>query len=241
MRKYISNSIAVLVSLGLHSMVIFLLVSHWEPEKSPRKIAPPSYIQAKLIQLEAKATPKDTPKVKPKPKPQEKPTPKPKPKPVEKPKEKPKPVIKPKEVKPTIKPKSEPKKELSPKLNEKKLQQDLANALAAEEEFLIAQNDEQLADSYAAYVFERVAGNWNRPPSARRGMVTELLIQLVPTGQVISVRVVKSSGNEAFDRAAEQAVSKVGQFDKLKELSPRVFDKYFRQLRLVFKPEDLRL
>ena len=72
-------------------------------------------------------------------------------------------------------------------------------------------------------------------------MEVELLIQLVPTGQVISVAVLKASGNDAFDRSAEQAVHKAGRFDKLQELPPRVFEQYFRKLRLVFRPEDLRL
>ncbi|MEH6617386.1 MAG: energy transducer TonB [Porticoccus sp.] len=121
------------------------------------------------------------------------------------------------------------------------MEQALASALAEEEEFLVAENDAQLANSYSAYIFDRVAGNWNRPPSARRGMEVELLIQLVPTGQVVSVMIVQSSGNGAFDRSAEQAVHKAGRFDKLKELPPRVFENYFRKLRLVFRPEDLRL
>ena len=117
----------------------------------------------------------------------------------------------------------------------------MASALASEEEFLVAENDEQLASSYSVYIFERVAENWNRPPSARRGMEVELQIQLVPTGQVVSVLVIKSSGNTAFDRSAEQAVHKVGRFEKLQELPSRVFEQNFRNLRLVFRPEDLRL
>ena len=79
------------------------------------------------------------------------------------------------------------------------------------------------------------------PPSARRDMEVELLVQLVPTGQVISVVVVRSSGNAAFDRSAEQAVLKVGRFEKLKELPPKVFETYFRKLPLIFRPDDLRL
>ena len=232
--RFVSYSIAVLVSLAIHAFVIFLLVSHWGPEKSHKKVAPPKYVQAKLVELKEKAKPKPKPKAKPKPKPKPKAKPKPKPKP--KPKEKPKPKPKPK---PKEKPKPAPDPE--PEVDSQQLQQDLASALAAEEDFLVAENDEQLASSYSSYIFDRVAGNWNRPPSARRGMEVELLIQLVPTGQVISVAVVKASGNASFDRSAEQAVRKAGRFEKLQELPPRVFEQYFRQLRLVFRPEDLRL
>lgn len=234
--RFVSYSVAVLVSLAIHAFVIFLLVSHWGPEKSHKKVAPPKYVQAKLVELKEKAKPKPKPKAKPKPKPKPKPKakPKPKPKPKQKPKEKPKP-------KPKPKPKEKPKPAPEPEVDSQQLQQDLASALAAEEDFLVAENDEQLASSYSSYIFDRVAGNWNRPPSARRGMEVELSIQLVPTGQVISVAIIQSSGNSAFDRSAEQAVHKAGRFEKLQELPPRVFEQYFRQLRLVFRPEDLRL
>ncbi len=234
--RFVSFCVAILVSVGIHALVIFLLLGHWEAESSPKKVAPPKYVQAKLVELKEKAQPK------PKPKPQAKPKPKPKPKPQVKPKPKLKETPKPKpKPKPKAKPKETPKPAPEPKVDSQQLQQDLASALAAEEEFLAAENDEQLASSYTTYIIERLAGNWNRPPSARRGMEVDLLIQLVPTGRVISVAVIKSSGNAAFDRSAEQAVRKAGQFDKLQELPPKVFEQYFRKLRLVFRPEDLRL
>jgi TonB family protein len=228
--KVFSYSVATLVSIVIHALILAILIVQWEPEKSARKTAPPKYVQAKLIQMEEKAKPKPKLKAKPKSKP------KPKAKPKSKPKSKPK-------AKPNPKPKAKPKVEPTPvpKTDNQQLEQNLASALADEEDFLVAENEEQLASSYSAYIFERVAGNWNRPPSARRGMEVELLIQLVPTGQVVSVMISKSSGNPAFDRSAEQAVHKAGRFDKLKELPPWVFNDYFRKLRLVFRPEDLRL
>ncbi len=234
-----SFTVAVLVSLLLHSGVVALMVLHWEPEHKQRKVAPPKYVQAKLMTLEQKAKPQPKPVAKPKPapKPALKPTPKPKPKPVVKPAPKPtpKPVAKPA-------PKPTPKPVPKPQPDKKKLEQQLASALAEEEEFLAAANDEEVATSYHDYIFERIAANWSRPPSARRDMQVELLVQLVPTGQVISVTVVRSSGNAAFDRSAEQAVYKVGRFEKLQEIKdPRVFEKYFRRLSLVFRPDDLRL
>jgi len=122
--------------------------------------------------------------------------------------------------------------------------QALASALDSEDEFLADEQDVQLAQGYTDYIQQRIIANWNRPLSARRGMETILSIQLVPTGQVVGVSVLKSSGNEAFDLSAQQAVKKVGRFDKLQQLSrqsPAVFEQNFRQFQLVFRPEDLRL
>lgn len=104
-----------------------------------------------------------------------------------------------------------------------------------------AHSDSELANSYIAQITRVIQNNWSRPPSARNNMEAELALQLVPTGEVVSVRVITSSGNAAFDRSAEKAVLKVGRFPELQKLPSRVFEKYFRSLHLVFRPEDLRL
>ena len=122
--------------------------------------------------------------------------------------------------------------------------QALASALDNEDEFLADEQGEQLAQGYQSYIQQRIIANWTRPLSARRGMEVILVVKLVPTGQVVGVSVLKSSGNDAFDLSALQAVKKVGRFDKLQELSrqsPTVFEQNFRQFQLVYRPDDLRL
>ena len=124
---------------------------------------------------------------------------------------------------------------------QQEMEDQFSEALAEEEEFLEAETAAEQAQSNVALISSRIEQNWSRPPSARRGMTCELLLQLVPTGKVVNVSVVKSSGNSAFDRSAEQAVKKAEQFPELKDMPPQVFERYFRQLRLVFNPKDLRL
>lgn len=120
-------------------------------------------------------------------------------------------------------------------------QQQLDRALAEEAEFFEEQQAQQVAQSYVDVMAQRIENNWSRPPSARLGMQCVLEIQLVPTGQVVSVTVVESSGNSAFDRSAEQAVKRIDRFEEIQGMPSQVFESQFRQLRLVFKPEDLRL
>jgi colicin import membrane protein len=141
------------------------------------------------------------------------------------------------------KPKPKPKKVSKPKLQEdrEEIKRHVPDALEAEKQLALDQDNEKLTASYSAYIMERIEANWNRPPSARRGMEVALIIQLVPTGQVINVTMVKSSGSEAFDRSAQQAVHKVGRFERLQQLDAQAFEKNFRKLRLVFRPDDLRL
>ncbi|WP_157960399.1 cell envelope integrity protein TolA [Marinimicrobium alkaliphilum] len=124
---------------------------------------------------------------------------------------------------------------------EREARQRLDDAMAREEEFLDAQRAQTLAQSYVGQIAARIEQNWSRPPSARRDMEVELLIQLVPTGRVVNVTVTRSSGDAAFDRSAEQAVNRVERFTEVQDMPTDLFERQFRQLRLVFKPEDLRL
>jgi colicin import membrane protein len=214
----ISFFLAVLFSFILHSLVIYFLVGKWGETTKPSKVISPKYIQAKLVNLDNA--------LKPKPKKASKPKPKPKPKP-----------------KKASKPKPKPKKAFKPKLQEdrEEIKRHVSDVLEAEKQLALDQGNEKLTASYSAYIMGRIEANWNRPPSARRGMEVALIIQLVPTGQVISTTMVKSSGSEAFDRSAQQAVHKVGRFERLQQLDAQVFEKNFRKLRLVFRPDDLRL
>lgn len=124
---------------------------------------------------------------------------------------------------------------------QREAEQELADAIAQEQAQQQASTDAEMANSYIAVISAAITRNWSRPPSARNNMEAELVIALVPTGEVVSVKVVKGSGNAAFDRSAESAVRKAARFPELQDLPPRVFEKYFRQLRLKFRPEDLRL
>lgn len=117
----------------------------------------------------------------------------------------------------------------------------LAEAMAEEELELQAEQDELVADNYASLIKERVESTWSRPPSARKNMQVVLSIRLIPTGEVVGVEVVKSSGNLAFDRSAIVAVEKAQRFPELQDLSGPVFESYFRRFTLIFKPEDLLL
>ena len=71
-------------------------------------------------------------------------------------------------------------------------------------------------------------------------MQAVLELQLIPTGEIVSVSVLESSGSVAFDRSAMNAVDKAGSFPELKNLPTREFEKTFRRFRLLFRPEDLR-
>ena len=236
-----------LASITLHAVLLAVMMMNWagmEQKTLTVKPAAPKVINARLVDVSEFQKPE------PKPRPKARPTqkkPDPQRKPVAKPEPKPKPVATPKPS--TSKPKSQPVARPEPRPEPRITQQelaamaraDLARAVAEEEEVLEATaSADEIAASYAALIQQTVVGYWSRPPSARNGMEALLQIQLIPTGEVVSVSVLKSSGNTAFDRSAINAVEKAGAFPELQNLPSGEFEKTFRRFRLLFRPEDLR-
>lgn len=109
-----------------------------------------------------------------------------------------------------------------------------------QEKHISDSNDDVNTKSYEEALIERVQQNWSRPPSARNGLEVVLEVNMLPTGVVTGLRIVRSSGDPAFDRSAEQAVKRVDRFTEAMQIPPDIFEKYFRVFRFTFSPEDLR-
>lgn len=122
-------------------------------------------------------------------------------------------------------------------------QEALEQAIALEQQEI--ENAQQLAGDqleqarYAALIQSLTSQHWNRPPSARNNMMTEIRISLSPTGDVLEISMVKSSGSDEFDRSVIQAIRRAAPFSELKNLERRIFDQYFRRITFRFRPEDL--
>jgi colicin import membrane protein len=127
------------------------------------------------------------------------------------------------------------------------VQQALDNLLDSEEEQAQALEQQatngQAVASAVHYIRDEITDKWVRPANALTGMVVELVIHLVPTGEVVDIEISyrDTTATDAFVASVVKAVRKVGRFDKLSQLDPVLFDANFRKFTLKFKPEDLRL
>ncbi|MDO7585258.1 MAG: TonB C-terminal domain-containing protein, partial [Oceanospirillaceae bacterium] len=146
------------------------------------------------------------------------------------------------------------KKAADKKAAEQKVAQELAeveqalNDLLDDEDAQMQALEQEATNSQAVasavnYIRNEIIQRWVRPANARTGMVVELVIHLVPTGEVvdIEIRYQDDSATDAFVASAVKAVRKVGRFDKLSQLKAGLFDANFREFNFLFKPEDLRL
>ncbi|MBM6549970.1 cell envelope integrity protein TolA [Marinomonas ostreistagni] len=113
-------------------------------------------------------------------------------------------------------------------------------AMAEEERRLQEQQAGQMVQSISSLINNRITAAWIRPPGARNGMQTLLRISFLPSGEVNNVQVVKGSGDAVFDQKAKDAVYRVGRIEELSEIESYIFERNFRQIDLLFNPQDLR-
>jgi colicin import membrane protein len=116
---------------------------------------------------------------------------------------------------------------------------ELEKALVREADARRAISDDEKAMVYVAQIQREIVQNWSRPPSARNGMEALLRVLLIPTGEVVDVKVEGSSGNDAFDRSAVLAVTKARRF--VVPADSQRFERDFREFTVLFRPDDLRL
>ena len=216
-------------------------VELWSPRPMPAQYVPPP---PSPPEPEVKPEPPiPIPKVEPKPEPvlkkpeivvkEEKKKPEPK-KPEPKP-EPPKPEPKKPEPKPEVKPppKFDFGKELAQEtanLKPRPNTQQMTNAAAAEAEQRASSNKRGLAD-YASKIRGKVRGNIVLPPAIQGNPEAVFDVSQLPTGEVLEVKLKRSSGNSALDTAIERAIRKSSPLPKPDDPS-----QFKRELEIKYKP-----
>ncbi len=114
---------------------------------------------------------------------------------------------------------------------QKELQRQLQDQLTAEQKSMAASKLKQTNNIVAQYkglIAQAVIVN--RPPDTPPNITPLLLVKLTTSGNVISVELLKSSGNAALDQAAITAVYKASPLPVPKDAS--IFEQYFRQFTM---------
>ena len=159
--------------------------------------------------------------------------------------------------KPKPKPKPEPKKIPPPKpKDDLELKKRMQEQLAMEEKALDQQRQErqlrellaaQKADAarkasaarasalgeYIGRIQAKVRGNWILPQDLQGNPEAIFHVTQLPTGEVLHIKLLKSSGNPAYDREVERAILKSSPLPLPSDRS--LFD---RELKLTFRPRD---
>ncbi|MGR8978531.1 MAG: cell envelope integrity protein TolA, partial [Gammaproteobacteria bacterium] len=81
----------------------------------------------------------------------------------------------------------------------------------------------------------KVNQSWIRPRGTQPGLKCKIRVKLLPDGMVIDAEVIASSGDEIFDRSAENAVNKASPLPVPKDRD--LFSKNFRSFTFTFDPD----
>ena len=239
-----SYSIGLVVSVFIHGNILAALVFAWEPKESP-VIITPNQIEASLVQLTANPKLSEDITVQKKPKKKNNKVLKPV---IQK--ERSQVVTAPKIIQTSVDDLSRGKIESTSNqvnseqdtlLRRTEIENEFEESLLRESEMLKKREEEVAANSFRRLIQKRLSDNWSRPPSARLGMQATLRLNLVPTGRIVGIAIISSSGDQAFDRSVEQAASKAGYFEEIDSMSAKMFEQSFRTIEVLFSPEDLRL
>ena len=76
---------------------------------------------------------------------------------------------------------------------------------------------------------------WNKPLVLNEDIKVSIKIKLAPSGEILSKTLIESSGNDKFDDSAMKAVSNISFLKEVSNLWRDDFERYFREINLVFK------
>ena len=88
---------------------------------------------------------------------------------------------------------------------------------------------------YIPHIQAKIQRNWLRPPGSSAGLSCMILVKLIPGGEVVDAKVVRSSGDPLFDRSVETAVLKASPLPLPQDTA---MFKHFREIQFVFIPDE---
>lgn len=235
--KAASAMLAAMVHLLLFAVLVFgvqwqnrppetIAVELWEPPPAPVVEAPKPLPQVEPVPPPVVAKPEP---VIPKPEIAEKAPPKPKPVP----KVEPKPVLKPAPLKPRV----DESKRFQEELAREQASMQVARESQRIKELLAKDASAASSKSKADWVDRiraKIRGNILLPQDIQGNPEAHFVVVQLPTGEVLSSKLVKSSGHRAYDEAVERAILKSSPLPK-----PDKAELFDRELRLTFRPRDL--
>lgn len=244
--KRVSIVLAIAVHLLLAAFLFYGV--RWQTKATDvvevelvRAVAEPA---APPVAVPPAPTPEPPPTPRPEPKPEPKPDPKPAPPPPkpdivikEKPKPPPKPEPKPTPPKPEPKPRVDPFQEqlkreteqLTQRKQVESAEKELTETKAAQ---AATARNKAIAD-YLSRIRGKIRGNIVLPPNIKGNPEAIFDVTQLPGGEILSVRLKRSSGQGALDAAIERAILKSSPLPK-----PEQADLFSREIELRYRPLD---
>jgi colicin import membrane protein len=115
------------------------------------------------------------------------------------------------------------------------IESSIANLLTEEAEIEVSKEQQEIA-MYAQRIISIIEDAWMKPRNIPENLVANLRLKIRPSGRIIGVDLIKSSGNIRFDNSALQAVRRVEVFNFFNSIPKTIFEKEFQVISISFNP-----
>ena len=115
------------------------------------------------------------------------------------------------------------------------IESSIANLLTEEAEIEVSKEQQEIA-MYAQRIISTIEDAWMKPRNIPENLVANLRLKIRPSGRIIGVDLIKSSGNIRFDNSALQAVRRVEVFNFFNSIPKTIFEKEFQVISISFNP-----
>ena len=115
------------------------------------------------------------------------------------------------------------------------IESSITNLLTEEAEVEVSKEQQEIA-MYAQRIISTIEDAWMKPRNIPENLVANLRLKIRPSGRIIGVDLIKSSGNIRFDNSALQAVRRVEAFNFFNSIPKTLFEKEFQVISISFNP-----
>jgi TonB family protein len=115
------------------------------------------------------------------------------------------------------------------------IESSITNLLTEEAEVEVSKEQQEIA-MYAQRIISTIEDAWMKPRNIPENLVANLRLKIRPSGRIIGVDLIKSSGNIRFDNSALQAVRRVEAFNFFNSMPKTLFEKEFQVISISFNP-----
>ena len=100
----------------------------------------------------------------------------------------------------------------------------------------IASSSEKEINQISSMIVNMVESAWVKPKNIQDGLVCDLRLVVNRNGRIISVSLIKSSGNIRFDNSAMKAVYRVESFNFYNKIPNNLYADNFKKIVITFNP-----
>tara|TARA_B110000003_G_scaffold47723_1_gene46154 strand:+ start:6661 stop:7293 length:633 start_codon:yes stop_codon:yes gene_type:complete len=110
------------------------------------------------------------------------------------------------------------------------------NELIQIDKAVIASSEEKEINQISNMIINMIESAWVKPKNIQEGLICDLRLAVNKNGRIVSVNLIKSSGNIRFDNSAIKAVYRVESFNFYNKISSNLYADNFKKIVITFNP-----